>query len=223
MYQRMLNIFVQSWRDERGNMTLLSTALIVMSMTIVLPIAWNWGVLFTVRNQSQNGSDAGSLAAAESVARELNAAGRDWWDCVPPKTPPQIVRRYVETVVVPVGGSGNGGGAAEQYAAQNRSTINDYAQWVQRMAADGVHAKAVDGVTVPPVRTAVEGSAQIQGTLIEGLYGFDGTPVNSRARAEAYLYSVRSWQTPCPTDPEAIAQHYTFRWRIRLIDAKLTN
>lgn len=212
--------FVQSVRDEQGNMTLLSTMLVVMSMLIVLPIAWNWGVLFTVRTQSQNGSDAGALAGAESVARQLNAAGTDWWGCVPPETPPVIVRRYVETVVGPVGNSGSGGGAAGQYAAANRGSLAGYSQWMQRMAADGVHAKLVDGVTVPPVRVAVRNDAPIAGTLAEGLYQFDGMPVGSQARAETYLDRVRSWQTPCPGNPKAIAQHYNFRWRVRLINSE---
>lgn len=212
--------FVQSVRDERGNITLLSTMLIVMSMLIVLPIAWNWGVLFTVRTQSQNGSDAAALAGAESVARQLNAAGADWWGCVPPETPPLIVRRYVETVVAPVGNSGMGAGAAEEYAAANRGAIDAYRQWMQRMGADGVHAKLVAGVTVPPVRVAVRNAAPIKGTLADGLYPFNDLPVGSQARAETYLDRVRSWQTPCPGDPEAIAQHYTFRWRVRLIDSE---
>jgi hypothetical protein len=42
--------------------------------------------------------------------------------------------------------------------------------------------------------------------------------VRSRASAEVYLASVRTWQTPCPAAPtKAIAQHYQFTWKTRLI------
>ncbi len=58
-------------------MTLLMTALIVVGLIVILPLVWNVGAVRAIGRQSQNSGDAAALAAAESVARELTARGRD--------------------------------------------------------------------------------------------------------------------------------------------------
>lgn len=216
--RRLGNRLRGACREEDGNITAIATVTIVLSMLIVLPMVWNWGALYTTRTFSQNGSDAGSLAAAETVARQLNNASLDWWGCIPPETPPSIVQKYVGMVVMPIGNGGAGAGAAQDYAAANRSDVRNYAQFVQPMGPDGIHAKIVDGVTIPPTRVELESAAPVTGILAEGIYRLNGTPVGSYATAETYLYNYRTWETPCPLDPEAIARHYQFTWRVRLID-----
>jgi hypothetical protein len=203
--------------DERGSMTFLVTALIVMAVLVVLPMVWNTGAIRAVRRQSQNSSDAAALAAAESVARRLNSVSQDWWGCIPPETPPLIVTRYVETIVSPIAASHLGQGAANTYAAQNRGSLIAYAQHLHRMGADGVHAKLVDGVVVPPIHADVRSTSPVRGAMELAIYDVNGMPMQSGATAEVYLDRVRTWETPCPATPKAIARHYQFRWKIRMI------
>lgn len=207
----------RAWHDEHGNMTALSTVTVVVLLTTLLPIVVNWGALFAIRTQSQNSSDAAALAAAEETARRLNRVSQDVWGCVPPETPTTIVQTYRSTTVVPIGNSSSGGGAAQQYTQINEATLVDYNQYVARARADNVHARTVAGVTIPPIYADVRSEALVRGTLFNGLYKFNGTPVRARASAETYLAKVDTWQTPCPTDPKAVAQHYRFRWQVRLI------
>jgi hypothetical protein len=203
--------------DERGSMTFVMTALIMMAVIIVLPLVWNTGAIRAVRRQSQNSSDAAALAGAESVARRLNSLSQDWWGCIPPETPKSIVGRYVGTVVTPIAGSNIGLGAAQSYAAQNRGSLSAYSQHLHPMGADGVHAKMVDGVVVPPIHVDLRSSSQVRGAMELAVYNVNGLPVRSSATAEVYLDRVRTWQTPCPYNPEAIARHYQFRWKIRMV------
>lgn len=86
------------------------------------------------------------------------------------------------------------------------------------MGADDVHAKLVDGMVVPPIHVNVGASANVRGTLAPQIYGVEGQPVQSNATAEVYLDRVRTWETPCPANPQAVARHYQFRWRIRLVE-----
>lgn len=209
---------IQALPDESGSMTLLSTGLILVALVVMLPMVWNLGAVHVVRRQSQNGSDAAAQAAAESVARRLNALSYDWWGCVPPELPRTIVGRYVSSIVTSAATSNAGAGAAVQYAASNHGTITRYSQHLHRMAADGVHAKLVDGVVIPPVHIDVGASAPVRGLIATSMYDLEGLPVPSGASAEVYLHRVRIWETPCPHNPtEAVARHYQFRWQIRLV------
>ena len=232
--QRLHIRLLAALREERGSMTLLMTGLIVVAVVVTLPMVWNIGAVRVVRHHSQNSSDAAALAAAESSARRLNALSRDWWGCVPPKKPRQIVERYMRSVVAPVAASNIGRGAAVQYASQNRGTVARYSQWLRKMKADGVHAKLVDGVAILPIHADVRSSAPVTGLIGAGFledgsrdpdeaptetpaHPLEGMPVLSQATAETYLDWVRTWQTPCPTDSNAVARHYQFRWKVRLV------
>jgi hypothetical protein len=209
---------LSSLRDESGNITAIVTAMILLLTTTLLPLVWNVGAAYAARRQSQNGSDAAALAAAEEVARSLNAASTDWWGCIPPQTNQLIVQSYVGLVVVPIGGAGGGSGAAAQYAANNRSTLTQYSQGVAWVAPDNVHARLVDGVTVPPIRISVGTRSEVRGSLMDAIYRTNQASLRARARSEVYLDKVHKWQTPCPAAPtKAIAQHYRFEWKIRLI------
>jgi len=203
--------------DERGGITILNTALIVVALIVVLPTVWNFGAVRVMSRISHTSSDAAAQAAAESVARRLTDLGSDWWGCIPPETPPQIVRRYVSMVVEPIAWSHIGAGAAGQYAASNRGSLTEYDQHLHRMGADGVHARLVDGVIVPPVHVAAGISVPLQGLIARSVSPGEGTPVPSHASAEAYLARVTTWVTPCPGNTEAVARHYRFRWKIRLV------
>ncbi len=198
-------------------MTLVSTALIVVALTVVLPMVWNFGAVYTVRRQSQNSADAAAQAAAESVARELNEQSRNVWGCVPPETPSSIVRRYVGGKVSSIANSGVGAGAAADYAAANRGSVSGYTQHLHPLRADGVHAKLVHGIVVPPVHVTAETSAPVRGLIAKSMFSSEGMASPSRAGGEAYLHWWREWQTPCPGNPKAVAWHFQFRWKIRLI------
>ena len=205
-------------RDDSGNITSIALMLTVLIMTTVLPLVWNGGAIFVARRQSQNSSDAAALAAAQSVAQSLNSASQDWWGCIPPQTPTLIVEAYKAAVVMPIGSAGGGSGAAAQYAAANRAELTGYRQAIAPMGPDGVHAQLVSGATVWPIRLTVHGQAGVRGSIVPSFYHLDGTPVKAWASAEAYLARVRTWQTPCPAAPDkAIAQHYQFTWKTRLI------
>jgi hypothetical protein len=205
--------------EQCGSMTILTTAMLVVSLVVILPMVLNLGAVRTVRRQSQNGSDAAAQAAAEQAARVLNYRSRDIWGCVPPETASSIVRRYVATVVEPIGESGVGGDSAREYAAQNHSTVTSYSTHVHRMGADGVHAKTVSGVVVPPVHVSARVSAPLKGLIVEPMDDLNGYPVPSLASGEAYLDRYRTWKTPCPGNPDAIAIHYQFIWKMRLVKA----
>jgi hypothetical protein len=212
------NNWRDAYRDDQGSMSLATTGLIIVMLLVLLPMIWNLGAIRTVHRYSQNSSDAAALAGAESVARRLNDLSRDWWGCVPPETPPGIVERYLRSVVVPVGHSGIGQGAAAEYAASNRGALRSYSQRVRWMGADGVHAKLVSGVVVPPIQVDVEAGSPVRGLLARPLYDMEGRPVPTRATAEAYLDQVRTWQTPCRFNPkDAVEVHYQFRWKVRLV------
>lgn len=210
---------VRPIREEHGSMTLLSTAMIVVSLLVILPMVWNLGSVRVVRRQSQNSSDAAAQAGAERVAREINRRSRDVWGCVPPETASSIVRRYVASVVAPIGGSNVGAGDAAEFAAHNRGTTTSYQQHVHSMGADGVHAKLVRGVVVPPVHVTAQASAAVKGLIAAPMDGLEGYPVPSLASGEAYLYSWNTWTTSCPNNSKAKAIHYSFTWRIRLVKA----
>lgn len=199
-------------------MSLAVAGVIFVGVVAILPLVFNLGAVWSIRRQSQNSSDAAALAAAESLARRLNTQSQDWWGCVPPETPQTIVGRYVGQVVARTAGQQIGGGAASEYAAANRGNVNRYSQHLHPMGADGVHAKLVDGVTVPPIHVDVGTTVAVRGTFAPSAAGVEGRPVQSNATAETYLWRVRSWQTPCPGNPKAIAQHYQFRWRVRLVE-----
>ncbi len=203
--------------EEEGSMTLLMTGLLVVALVVVIPLVWNIGAVRAIGRQSQNGSDAAALAGAESVARRLSDRGRDWWGCVPPETPTTIVRRYLGTVVAPVAWSQIGRPAAQGYAGANGGSLSDYGQRLRSMGADGVHARLVSGVVIPPVMADVDAYVPVTGLVASQLYKGDGMPVPSGATAEAYLASVHTWQTSCPANPKAAARHYSFRWKVRLV------
>lgn len=205
-------------RQEHGSMSIAAAGVIFVGVVAILPLVWNLGSIWTIRRQSQTSSDAAALAAAESIARRLNGQSQDWWDCVPPETPQTIVQAYVGAVVAPAAQSQLGRPAAEEYAATNRGTLTQYSQHIHPMGADGVHAKLVDSVVVPPIHVDLDGSVTMRGTLAPAGASVAGKPVHSGTTAETYLHQVRSWETPCPFDPEAVAQHYQFRWRIRLVE-----
>lgn len=204
-------------RDERGSMTLVSSALIVVALTVILPMVWNFGAVYTVRRQSQNSADAAAQAAAESVARELNEQSKNVWGCVPPETPSTIVMRYVGGKVASIANSGVGAGAAADYAAANRGNVTGYTQHLHPRPADGVHAKLVHGVAVPPVHVTAETSAAVRGLIARSMFSVERTSSPSRAGGEAYLDGWREWKTSCPGNPKAVAWHFQFRWKIRLI------
>lgn len=212
--------------DERGSISIASAGLVLVAITVFLPMVWNLGAVRVVRRLSQNSSDAAALAAAETVARQLNEQGR----CVPVKTPSVDLRRYVLTTVAPLGNDGSGAGAADQYARSNRGTLRAYGQRLYPTASDGVHSKLVDGVVFPPSRVYLETQVPIHGLLVVAMYGGEGTPVRSAASAEVYLAKVRvnnidregdaesaylfRNEPPCPVGAGKV---YTFRWLVRLV------
>ena len=200
--------------DELGSIALISTALIIMFTLLLLPAVWNLGAINAVRRQSQNGSDAAALAGAETLAQRLDAAGADWWGCIPPETRQTIVGRYVGMVVAPLAGSNAGRGSAAGYFSSNDGNLDAYGQRLRY----GPHALVVSGVPVPPIEADVKGFVSMKGTIIASLYHIDGTPIRSSATGEAYLDDVRTWTTPCPANPlHAIAFHYRFTWKVRLV------
>lgn len=203
--------------DERGSMVFVVTALITMAILVILPLLWNTGAIRAIRRQSQNSSDAAALAGAETLARQLNTMSQDWWGCIPPETPQTIVRRYLGTVVTPIANSSMGYGAAASYAAQNRGSLTNYAQHLHPMGADGVHAKLVDGVVIPPIHVDLRASSPVRGAMELAIYDVNGTPLHSGATGEVYLDRVRTWTTPCPYSTKSVARHYQFRWKIRMV------
>lgn len=213
----------QTWRRLRpGALSLPMTMLVVLLTVVLLPFLWNLGAIYTVRGAARTGSDAAALAAAEELARRLNAASGDWWGCLPPETDTLIVRRYVNDVVLPLAAAQQRGQAvARNYAAAHNQTLTGYGQRIRAMAADGIHARAVAGVVIAPVIVDVASAAAVRGMV--GLPGgeLSGRPITAHASAEVYLAQVRRWETPCPAQaqPEAVAVHYAFRWRIRLVPA----
>lgn len=204
--------------EERGSMVPLVTALITMAVLVILPMVWNTGAIRAIRRQSQNSSDAAAHAGAEAVARQLNNMSRDWWGCIPPETPQTIVGRYLGTVVTPIAAGQVGYGSAASFASQNRGSLISYAQHLHPMGPDGVHAKMVDGVVIPPIHVNLRASSPVRGALELAIYDVNGTPLYSGATGEAYLDRVRTWTTPCPYNPtKAIARHYQFTWKVRLV------
>jgi hypothetical protein len=79
-----------------------------------------------------------------------------------------------------------------------------------------VHAKLVDGVVLIPVHVDTRTTSTVVGILGTERYSGSG-PLRARATAETYLERFWRWETPCPGDPEAIAVHYRFKWKIRLV------
>lgn len=215
--RRLREAIKQPLAEEHGSMVYLVTALITMAVLVVLPLVWNTGAIRAIRRQSQNSSDAAAHAGAEAVARQLNNMSRDWWGCIPPETPQTIVRRYLGMVVTPIANSNTGYGSAASYAAQNRGSLTSYAQHLHPMGADGVHAKMVDGVVIPPIHVNLRSSSTVRGAMELAIYDVNGTPLYSGATGEAYLDRVRTWTTPCPYNSKAIARHYQFTWKIRMV------
>ncbi|MBA3944897.1 MAG: Tad domain-containing protein [Herpetosiphonaceae bacterium] len=210
----MLHKRVTLLGDESGSIALVSTAMIIMFTLLLLPAVWNLGAIKAVRRQSQNGSDAAALSGAETLAQRLNAAGADWWGCIPPETRQTIVGRYVGMVVAPLAASNAGQGDAAGYFSSNGGALNAYGQRLRY----GPHALVVSGVPVPPIVDDVKGDVSMKGTIIASIYHIDGAPIRSSASGEAYLDDVQSWTTPCPANPiHAIAFHYRFRWKVRLV------
>lgn len=214
--KQMRQVLQRTIRDEQGSASMLIVGLTFVVVLTMLPLVWNFGALYNARRVSQNASDAAALAGAESVARRINDLSQDWWGCVPPETPQTIVQRYKQQVVAAVAGSGNGAGAASSYAAANHSTLGGYGQRLRPMGADGVHAKLVDGVVLVPVHVDTRTTSPMVGILGSDQYS-GVAPLRARATAETYLERFWRWETPCPTNPKAIAVHYRFKWKIRLV------
>lgn len=203
-------------QDERGSASMLITGVMFVVVLTLLPLVWNFGALYNARRLSQNGSDAAALAGAESVARRINDLSQDWWGCVPPETRQTIVQRYKQQVVAAVAGSGVGAGSASTYASANRSSLTGYNQRLRPMGADGVHAKLVDGVVLIPVHVDARTTSPNVGFIVTERYN-GIAPLRARATAETYLERFWRWETPCPGNPKAIAVHYRFQWKIRLV------
>lgn len=212
---RHRSLLLGNLRDDDGSASLFAVGLVFVATVVFLPLVWNMGSIYTARRISQNGTDAAALAGAESVARRLNQLSTDWWGCIPPETPPTIVERYKQQVVAPVAGSRLGAGSAAEYAASNKTTLAGYQQRLKVMGADGVHAKLVDGSTVYPVHVDTATTSPTKGFLQPGRY--TNQTLRARATAETYLSRVYTWETPCPTNPKAIARHYSFTWKVRLV------
>lgn len=203
-------------KSERGSASMLGVGLTLVTVLTMLPLAWNFGALYNARRVSQNGSDAAALAGAESVARRINDLSQDWWGCVPPETPQTIVMRYKQQVVAMVAASQIGAGAAGSFAGANHSSLTGYRQRLHSMGPDGVHAKLVDGVVIIPVHADARTTSPVVGILGTDRYSGAG-PLRARATAETYLDRYWRWETPCPGNPKAIAVHYRFQWKIRLV------
>jgi ABC-type phosphate transport system substrate-binding protein len=206
----------QTIREQQGSASMFGVGLTFVVILTLLPLVWNFGAIWNARRVSQNASDAATLAGAESVARQINALSQDWWGCVPPETPQTIVQRYKQQVVASVAGSGIGSGSAGSFAKANGASINGYSQRLHPMGADGVHAKMVDGVVVIPVHVDARTSSPTLGVIVTERYG-GIAPLRAHATAETYLDRYWRWETPCPTNPKAIAVHYRFKWKIRLV------
>ena len=210
----MRKSFLQSIaRDERGGLG-YNALWICFVIIFLIPFFWDVASVHYARRFSGAGADAGSLAAAQEYARQLQYVPQ--WNGIfrgscplQEYTPQQVVLRYK---LNPAFGAppGIGYSQAESYVGQNGDGMDSYRSWPEYAG------RVVAGVPIPWIKVAIDTGRHVN-TAYGPIYQkeFD---VPNKALAVAYLWQWNMTPRPCGNGYNTY--DFTFEWKITLDKAR---